>query len=222
MSTNKKMEMELDSIVKQNPYERRRRGFRRGRRYNNFRSSRSDGQREDGRRRLIVENLNTSVQNAELNNLFKDFGKLTRCGIRFDKMGASRGVADIEFSTHEDAQKAIEKLNDAEIGGVKVTVKYAPNKGSRRSRFTRNSRFSRRNRLNTNTLTVRLASRRRGLRSNIRFPESRRPLRSGRRPLTDRKIRGSRRDERRPGGRRIVFKNSLGRRSTRRTQTGRR
>jgi RNA recognition motif-containing protein len=40
-------------------------------------------------------------------------------------MGESTGTADIEFSKHEECEEAINKLDNAEIDGVKVRVKYA-------------------------------------------------------------------------------------------------
>ena len=77
------------------------------------------------RRRLKIQNLNKEFQNAELKKLFEPYGKLVRCGIHFNKMGESTGVADIEFSKHEECEEAISKLDNADIDGVKVRVKYA-------------------------------------------------------------------------------------------------
>lgn len=77
------------------------------------------------RRRIKVENLNKEFQNAELKKLFEPYGTLIRCGVHFNKMGESTGTADIEFSKHEECEEAINKLDNAEIDGVKVRVKYA-------------------------------------------------------------------------------------------------
>ena len=77
------------------------------------------------RRRIKVENLNKEFQNSELKTLFEPYGTLIRCGIRFNKMGESTGTADIEFSKHEECEDAINKLDNAEIDGVKLRVKYA-------------------------------------------------------------------------------------------------
>ena len=77
------------------------------------------------RRRIRVSNLNKEFQNTELKKLFEPYGKLVRCGIHFNKMGESKGTADIEFSSHEECEQAISKLDNAEIDGVKVRVKYA-------------------------------------------------------------------------------------------------
>ena len=115
------------------------------------------------RRRIKVENLNKEFQNAELKKLFEPYGKLVRCGIHFNKMGESTGTADIEFSKHEECEAAINKLDNAEIDGVKVRVKYA-DFGPRATRRTgtlskrrRNvreiNRENRRNKTNNRRLT---------------------------------------------------------------------
>ena len=77
------------------------------------------------RRRLKIQNLNKEFQNSELKKLFEPYGKLIRCGVHFNKMGESTGIADIEFSSHDECEKAIKALDNAEINGVIVRVKYA-------------------------------------------------------------------------------------------------
>ena len=91
---------------------------------NNQRNASTRGKLNE-RRRIKVYNLNKEFQNTELKKLFETYGKLVRCGIHFNKMGESKGTADIEFSTHEECENAINKLDNAEIDGVKVRVKYA-------------------------------------------------------------------------------------------------
>ena len=96
------------------------------------------------RRRLKIQNLNKEFQNTELKKLFEPYGKLIRCGIHFNKMGESTGIADIEFSKHEECEEAISKLDNADIDGVKVRVKYA-DFGPRTSRRTTSLSNRRRN-----------------------------------------------------------------------------
>lgn len=79
----------------------------------------------DTRRRLKVENLNKTLQNPELNELFSKYGTLIRCGIHFDKVGKSTGIADVEFSNHEESEAAIKALDHADAGGEEMRVKYA-------------------------------------------------------------------------------------------------
>ena len=101
-----------------------RRSLRSSFKRNTQRSASTRGKLNE-RRRIRVFNLNKEFQNTELKKLFEPYGTLIRCGIHFNKMGESKGTADIEFSTHEECESAISKLDNAEIDGVKVRVKYA-------------------------------------------------------------------------------------------------
>ena len=141
----------LNEVIKTNKNERR---GRRIRKINNRRNSRSvyrpryykeNNTKKDNRRRILVENLNKEIQNPELQKIFESCGKLTRCGIKFDKLGASKGLADIEFSTHEECERAINKYDNAEINGVKMRVKYASNNSTRFTRRTSSTATQRRN-----------------------------------------------------------------------------
>ena len=141
----------LNEVIKANKNERR---GRRIRKINNRRNSRSvyrpryykeNNTKKDNRRRILVENLNKEIQNPELQKIFESCGKLTRCGIKFDKLGASKGLADIEFSTHEECERAINKYDNAEINGVKMRVKYASNNSTRFRRRTSSTAIQRRN-----------------------------------------------------------------------------
>ena len=160
--------MSLDDVIKRRTKEdktgkyrslmrRKRRGF--------FRKKNDDSNpKKDNRRRIRVENLNKDMQNADLTKLFEQYGKLTRCGIKFDKMGVSKGIADIEFSTHEECEKAISTLDNADISGEKIRVKYAPNSIGRFSLRRRSAGTQRRNlrRINrSKRRSVRFGTRRR-------------------------------------------------------------
>ena len=161
--------MSLDDVIKKRLQEERngdlrtlmnkRRGFYGRRRFGNS--------NRDNRRRIRVENLNKEIQNPELVKLFEKYGNLTRCGIKFDKLGVSTGIADIEFKTHEECEKAIKTLDNADISGEKIRVKYAASsfKYSRRGRSAglqrRNlRRFNRSNRIRMRSRSRRMGRRR--------------------------------------------------------------
>lgn len=70
--------------------------------------------------RLFISNLNPSLSNFDLKvsietkdnkKIFSRYGDLTRCGLHWDILGNSRGTADIEYETIEDAQEAIRSLD---------------------------------------------------------------------------------------------------------------
>ena len=161
--------MSLDDVIKANQKEgkgkplsnRRRRG-----RYNP-RRNRTSKPRKDNRRRILVENLNKDMQNPELQKLFEKYGKLVRCGVKFDKLGSSRGLADVEFSTHEECEKAILELDNAVINENTIRVKYAASQAPKFVRRVRTAGEQRRNLRRLNRNNRRIRARRTG-RRNIR------------------------------------------------------
>ena len=150
MSAEDDYKMSLDDVIKKRLKEDKNGKLRplmnkRRRRYLLRRKYNEKNPKGDNRRRIRVENLNKDMQNPELAKLFEQYGKLTRCGIKYDKLGHSTGIADIEFSTHEECEKAINVLDNADISGEKIRVKYAANSFGRFSRRTRSAGTQRRN-----------------------------------------------------------------------------
>ena len=142
--------MALDDVIKANTKDgkggRLKNITNRRRRRSYFnRLYKSENPKKDNRRRIQIENLHREMQNPDLQKLCEPCGKLTRCGIKFDKLGASKGIADVEFSTHEECEKAINKLDNAEINGVRIRVKYAPSQTNRYGRRNRSAGVQRRN-----------------------------------------------------------------------------
>lgn len=125
-NASSEINMALEDLIKKRQNEKKNyhphKKFFFRRRYNRENNKREPG--KDNRRRLIVTNLNKEFQNPKLAELFGKCGTLVRCGIRFDQLGKSKGEADIEYSTHEEAEAAISKLNEADINGEKIKVAY--------------------------------------------------------------------------------------------------
>lgn len=115
---NKQNQLRLNNRYQQ----RTKRVFRR--KLNQRQGPPQQNRNKDNRKRLIITNLNQDILNADLKKLFEECGLLTRCGIHFDRMGNSKGTADIEFETHDSAEKAIVKLNQADIRGQKISITY--------------------------------------------------------------------------------------------------
>jgi RNA recognition motif-containing protein len=75
---------------------------------------------------LYVGNLPYSTTDAELHTLFADFGKVERTQVVIDReTGRSRGFGFVEMSEQLDADRAIEKLNGAQLGGRALVVNIA-------------------------------------------------------------------------------------------------
>jgi RNA recognition motif-containing protein len=76
--------------------------------------------------RLFVGNLSFQTGENDLQDYFAQAGAVSSCNLMMDKMtGRSRGFAFIEFSSAEEAQKAIDMFHDKDFQGRKITVNVA-------------------------------------------------------------------------------------------------
>ena len=75
---------------------------------------------------FFVGNLSFGVREAELRQLFEQYGAVTSANIIMDKMtGKSRGFAFIEMPDKEQGEKAIVALNGVSVQDRKITVNEA-------------------------------------------------------------------------------------------------
>jgi RNA recognition motif-containing protein len=75
---------------------------------------------------IYVGNLGQSVTEEALRSLFAAFGAVDSIRIIKDKFtGSPRGFAFVEMSNSEEAGRAIEQLNGAELEGQRIRVNEA-------------------------------------------------------------------------------------------------
>ena len=75
-------------------------------------------------RKLFISNLDPVIRNSQLNELFSRIGKLITCYVNFDSEGNSLRSGKVEYKYPQDARRAINELNDAQIGKYKIKVNY--------------------------------------------------------------------------------------------------
>jgi RNA recognition motif-containing protein len=76
--------------------------------------------------KLYVGNLNYSTDEAELQNVFSQYGEVASVSIITDRVtGRARGFGFVEMSTTEGAQAAIEGTNGMELRGRQLRVNEA-------------------------------------------------------------------------------------------------
>ncbi|MAG59832.1 RNA-binding protein [Candidatus Woesebacteria bacterium] len=93
--------------------------------------------------KLFIGSLPYSITDQELNDLFKDFGEVSSAQVVMDRnTGQSRGFGFVEMSNDEEAQKAIQKLNESDFKGRKIFVSVAKPREDRpdRGSFDRDDR----------------------------------------------------------------------------------
>jgi cold-inducible RNA-binding protein len=77
-------------------------------------------------RKLYVGNLPYETNDQDLGALFATVGTVDSINVMRDQAtGRARGFAFVEMASDDDAQKAIEKLNNHPLGGRNLTVNEA-------------------------------------------------------------------------------------------------
>lgn len=82
---------------------------------------------------LFVAGLPYDIDNAELEEIFEKFGKVRSAKVTLDReTGKSRGFGFVEMENDEDAQQAIELLNEISLDrkGKPLVVKQAEDRSS--------------------------------------------------------------------------------------------
>lgn len=76
--------------------------------------------------RLFVGNLSYQTGENDLQDYFAQAGSVTSVNLMMDKItGKSRGFAFVEFSSAEEANKAVEEFHNKEFQGRSLTVNIA-------------------------------------------------------------------------------------------------
>ena len=76
------------------------------------------------------------MNEAELKEAFEEYGEVTSAKIIIDKYsGKSKGFGFVEMPNDEEAKKAIEELNGAEVSGRNIIVNESIERTDRRSNF---------------------------------------------------------------------------------------
>jgi cold-inducible RNA-binding protein len=76
--------------------------------------------------RLYVGNLSYDVNNAQLEDMFREFGNVRSAQVVMDRdTGRSKGFGFVEMSDDKAARDAITGLNEKDFGGRAITVNEA-------------------------------------------------------------------------------------------------
>ncbi len=75
---------------------------------------------------IFVAKLSGSTTGDDLNQLFSEYGEVKSAKVVFDReTGNSKRFGFVEMENDEEANKAIDELNEAEYDGSKIVVKKA-------------------------------------------------------------------------------------------------
>ncbi|XP_009613515.1 polyadenylate-binding protein 2-like [Nicotiana tomentosiformis] len=84
---------------------------------------------------LYIKNLDDTIDDDKLKELFSEFGTVTSCKVMRDPSGISKGSGFVAFSTPEEASKALSEMNGKMIVSKPLYVALAQRKEERRARL---------------------------------------------------------------------------------------
>lgn len=85
---------------------------------------------------IYVSNLNSTIGNKELAELFSPYGEVKSAEIVRDVFnGHSRGFGYVEMENEEAARKAIEGLNQTEVQELVISVEEAQQKREQKGSY---------------------------------------------------------------------------------------
>ncbi|KAF7138330.1 hypothetical protein RHSIM_Rhsim07G0226200 [Rhododendron simsii] len=84
---------------------------------------------------LYVKNLDDSIDDDKLKELFLEFGTITSCKVMCDPSGVSRGSGFVAFSTPEEASRALAEMNGKMVVSKPLYVALAQRKEERRAKL---------------------------------------------------------------------------------------
>ncbi|KAL0922230.1 hypothetical protein M5K25_006201 [Dendrobium thyrsiflorum] len=84
---------------------------------------------------LYLKNLDDSIGDEKLTELFSEFGSITSCKVMRDPSGISRGSGFVAFSSPKEASRALAEMNGKMVGIKPLYVALAQRKEERRARL---------------------------------------------------------------------------------------
>lgn len=88
----------------------------------------------DNKNKLFIGSLPWSITSDSLRELFAQFGEITEAIVITDRQtGRSKGFGFVTFANPDDAQKAMDEMNNKEVEGRTIVVNIARPRESRPS-----------------------------------------------------------------------------------------
>ena len=80
---------------------------------------------------IFVAKLDFGVDNTQLKTIFEEYGTVLKATVATDReTGKSRGFGFVEMANDDEAQNAIQALDNSLVNGRSISVKQAEDRGS--------------------------------------------------------------------------------------------
>ncbi|CAE7126304.1 unnamed protein product [Rhizoctonia solani] len=97
---------------------------------------------------IYVKNLDTDISEAEFRDMFEQFGTITSAVLQIDHEGKSRGFGFVNFEKHEEAEQAVNEMNEKDFKGRPLYVGRAQKKAERQNELARSHEAAKQERQN--------------------------------------------------------------------------
>lgn len=98
-------------------------------------SQRDPSVRRSGDGNVFIKNLDPSIDNKALHDLFSAFGAILSCKVTLDDQGQSKGYGFVHYELRESAEKSIASLNGMLLNDMKVFVGHHVSRKERLAQF---------------------------------------------------------------------------------------
>eukprot|EP00808_Paulinella_micropora_P014039 g26280.t1 len=73
--------------------------------------------------KIVISNLDRDLTEEDISGIFQDVGTVTAVQVNYDREGRSLGTAEVTFAHVQDAQKAVDEFDEAEVDERPMYVK---------------------------------------------------------------------------------------------------
>ena len=81
---------------------------------------------KNGENRILIEGIGKDVTESAVYDAFRHFGEVVYCVMPVTVTNRTIGNCFVTYRTKEEADNAIEHMNNSTINGKTITVRYAP------------------------------------------------------------------------------------------------